>query len=237
VPVPHLERTQVHVWTASLAAECETLTDSYAALTTEERARAASLRSPQLRRRFVGARAFLRWLLSSYLRVDASTLRLGYADHGKPYVVSDSGLCFNLSHSEDMVMYAFAAWRDVGIDIEATTNDVDIAGVARHAFSPAECEALAALSPEERSAAFFRIWTRKEAYVKARGDGLGYPTRTFSVSHLRGGSDVLVADERQAEAASDWRVVGLTAPDGFCAALSARGRDWSTVRLDARTLL
>jgi len=127
--------------------------------------------------------------------------------------------------------------RDVGIDIEVMARDVDIEGVARQAFSPVECEALTALSPEARPAAFFRVWTRKEAYVKARGDGLGYPTRTFSVSHLAGGDDALLADECEPGVQSGWRVLEIAAPDGFCAALAAPGRDWSAGRFDARTLL
>ena len=234
---PPLSPIQVHVWTVSLSAERAALGEFSKILTTDERARADRFRTPQLQRRFIIARALLRRLLSNYLRVDASAVQLGYGEHGKPYVASASGLCFNLSHAEDVAMYAFAWRRDVGIDIEVMARDVDIEGVARQAFSPVECEALAALSPEARSAAFVRIWTRKEAYVKARGDGLGYPTRTFSVSHLGGGDDALLADECDAEAQSGWRLLEIAAPDGFCAALAAPGRDWSALRFDARQLL
>ena len=234
---PPLDRTQVHVWTASLSAERAAMAEFSAVLTAEERARADRFRAPQLRQRFIVGRAILRRLLSTYLRVDASALHLGYGAHGKPDVASASGLCFNLSHADDMAMYAFAWRRDVGIDIEAIGRAVEIEGVARQAFSPVECDALTALAPEARPAAFFRIWTRKEAYVKARGDGLGYPTRTFSVSHLAGGDDALLADERDAGARSGWRLLEIAAPDGFCAALAAPGRDWSARRFDARTLL
>lgn len=140
--VPPLDRTQVHVWTASLSTWGTALAELRAVLVAEERARADCIRAPRLRRRFIVSRAILRRLLSIYLRVAVSELRLGYGAHGKPYVASLSGLCFNLSHAEDTVMYAFASQREVGIDIESTTRDVDIEGVARQAFSPIECEAL-----------------------------------------------------------------------------------------------
>jgi 4'-phosphopantetheinyl transferase len=233
---PPLDRTQVHVWTVSLSAERAALAEFSTILTSDERARADRFRTPQLQRRFIVARAMLRRLLSTYLRVDASAVRLGYGEHGKPYVASALELCFNLSHADDMAVYAFAWRRDVGIDIEVTARDVDVEGVARQAFSLVECEALAALSPEARPAAFFRIWTRKEAYVKARGNGLGYPTRTFSVSHFAR-DDALLADECDARAQSGWRLLEIAAPDGFCAALAASGRDWSALRFDGRKLL
>jgi 4'-phosphopantetheinyl transferase len=107
--------------------------------------------------------------------------------------------------------------------------------VARHAFSSRECEALAALAPDARREAFFRIWARKEAYVKARGEGLSYPTRSFSVLH-RDGDDALIDDERDEQARDRWRVTGLDAPPGFAAALAAEGRDWTVLRFDATQL-
>lgn len=235
--VPPLDHTQVHVWTASLSTGGTALAELRAVLVAEERARADCIRAPQLRRRFIVSRAILRRLLSIYLRVAVSELRLGYGAHGKPYVASVSGLCFNLSHAEDTVMYAFASQREVGIDIESTTRDVDIEGVARQAFSPIECEALTSLSPDARRAAFFRIWTRKEAYVKARGDGLGYPTRTFSVWHLPGGDATRLADGRQTGSLAGWQLLEIPAPPNFCAALAAPGRDWSAMSFDARKLL
>ena len=102
-------------------------------------------------------------------------------------------------------------------------------------FRRIEREALVALAPDARREAFFRIWTRKEAYVKARGEGLSYPTRFFSVSH-RDGDDALIDDERDGQARDRWRVSDLDAPPGFAAALAAEGRDWTILRFDATLL-
>jgi 4'-phosphopantetheinyl transferase len=228
---PRLFPGQVHVWTASLQSAGEAWIDLDAELAVDERARADRFRTEQLRRRFVVGRALLRRLLAAYAPAGSAALQIGYGSNDKPYLVDAPDLRFNVSHADDAALYAIAPGRDVGIDIEATTREVDVVGVARQAFSPDERAALAALAPAERRSAFFRIWTRKEAYVKARGAGLSYPTRSFSVSH-RGDDDALLDDEHEAQARERWRVVGLHAPAGFAAALCARGRGWTVQRFE-----
>jgi len=230
-----LDSTNVHVWTASLDAVSGSLPDLCAELVPDERTRAERLRTPQLRRRFIVARVLLRRLLTAYASVHSSELRIGTGSHGKPYLADAADLRFNVSHAEDTAMYAIASGAEVGIDIEATMRNVDIDGVARHAFSASECEVLAALAPDARREAFFRIWTRKEAYVKARGEGLSYPTRSFTVSH-DGDDNALLHDERDERAQDRWRVSGLEAPPGFAAALATEGRDRTVARFDATTL-
>jgi 4'-phosphopantetheinyl transferase len=183
-----------------------------------------------LRERYVTARGILRRLLSGYLLIEAREIVFGYGDRGKPHLVGVEGLAFNVSHADDMAIYAIASGREVGIDIESIGRTVAIEGVARTAFSAHECEVLAALPVDARRAAFFRLWTRKEAYIKARGEGFGYPTRSFSVSH-RADDDALIGDDRDAHARLRWRVRGQDAPPGFAAAVAAAGRDWSVVRI------
>lgn len=229
---PPLNSGEVHVWTATLAAHGEALAQHRALLADDERTRADRFLASRVRERFIVARAILRRLLAAYVRGDPTALCFGYAARGKPYLLDDSELCFNLSHAQDTALIAIASRREIGIDIEATMRDVDFLGVARKAFSPDEIARLTALAPEERQAAFFRIWTRKEAYVKASGDGFGYPTRAFSVSHVPGDEDALLADEHQAAAHLDWRITDVVAPEGFCAALAAPGRNWSVLRFD-----
>ncbi len=225
----------VHVWAASLLGGGDDAPAPAGALAADERARADRLRTPQLHRRFAVARNFLRRLLAAYTSADPSALRIGYGSHGKPYLVDAPGLCFNVAHADDAAVYAIASGREVGIDIEATKRDVDIVGVARQAFSSLECAVLSALAEDARREAFFRIWTRKEAYVKARGEGLSYPTRSFSVSHLDG-DDALIRDECDVRARDRWRLMSLDAPPGFAAAVAAEGRDWTVLRFDAAQL-
>jgi 4'-phosphopantetheinyl transferase len=222
--------SQVDVYTASLDPDGSS-PDLWGALSPDEQARADRYATPRLRRRFIVARGILRRLLAGYLSIEARDIVFGYGDKGKPFLPGAAALAFNLSHAEDLAIYAIASDREVGIDIESTERDVDIDGMARTAFSPSECEALAALAPDARRAAFFRVWTRKEAYIKARGNGFSYPTRAFSVAHDTD-DDALISDETDIDARLRWRVIGLDAPPGFTAALSAAGRDWSTVGFD-----
>jgi 4'-phosphopantetheinyl transferase len=230
-----LDSTKVHVWIASLDAMGASLPDLCAELVPDERTRADRFRTPQLRRRFIVARVLLRRLLTAYAPAHSSALRIGTGSHGKPCLLDAPDLRFNVSHAQDTAMYAIASGGEVGIDIEATRRDIDITGVARQAFSPRERAMLAALAPDARREAFFRIWTRKEAYVKARGEGLSYPTRSFTVSH-DGDDNALVADERDERAPDRWRVSGLEAPPGFAAALATEGRDRTVARFDATLL-
>ena len=233
---PPLDSGQIHVWTATLAVHGDALAQHRALLANEEKARADRFVFPRVRERFIVARAILRRLLSVYVRGHPAELCFGYAARGKPYLLHGSELHFNLSHAEDAAMIAIATQREIGIDIEATARNVDIEGVARKVFSPDEFVRLTALAPADRRAAFFRIWTRKEAYIKARGDGFGYPTRSFSVSLLPGDEDALLDGARQAIGQLDWRIAEIVAPEGFCAALAVPGRDWSVLRFDAPRL-
>jgi 4'-phosphopantetheinyl transferase len=233
--VPPLDSTQVHVWIASLHAADAGSSGHGVELAADERARADRYRTPELRRRFVVARVLLRRLLKAYAPPHSSGLRIGYGVNGKPCLLDLPDLRFNVSHTGDVAMYAIALEGEVGIDIEATRREVDVSGVARQAFSPRERDVLAALGPDARRDAFFRIWTRKEAYVKARGEGLSYPTQSFTVAH-HGDDNALIDDERDERARDRWRVTGLDAPPGFAAALAAESRGRTVLRFDAARL-
>lgn len=229
---PALDRTCIHLWTASLSADSTDSERRCAILSDDERARADRFRVAHARRRFIVCRAFLRQLLANYLRADPASLVFRYGAHGKPHLAASSGIHFNLSHADDVAMIAIAWQREVGIDIEKSTDDVDLDRVADRTFSPLENRALAALALHGRRDGFYRIWTRKEAYMKARGEGLGYPTRSFSVSHLPANDDALITDEQAGEGFGEWRISEIAAPTRFCAALAAQGRDWSVARMN-----
>jgi 4'-phosphopantetheinyl transferase len=259
--VAPIRPSELHVWSASLLLAPEAVERLWRELAPDEQARAERLRTRDLTRRFIAGRAVLRRLLAGYLPADSGPISLAYGARGKPYLASAvaaaSRISFNLSHADDTAVYAFARGRDVGIDIEATgrevwtspegvstslrhvgrsLRDAEIEGIARKVFSKLECEALEALPGTERRVAFFRIWARKEAYIKARGEGFGYPTRSFSVSYCAD-QDALIADDTDQHAPRRWRVIGLPAPHGFTAALAAEGREWSVRHFDAATLL
>jgi 4'-phosphopantetheinyl transferase len=161
---------EVHVWRASIDG-LPHLAQLEATLTDDERARANRFRFPRDRERYIAARGQLRALLSRYLNRPARDFRFTYTAYGKPALVSDE-LRFNVSHSHQLALFAFAWQRDLGVDVEYIKPDFGTMDIAESTFSLHEFAALRALSPDQQTDAFFNCWTRKEAYIKAIGEGL-----------------------------------------------------------------
>ena len=156
-----------------------------ALLSEAERQRASRFLFDRDRRRFTVARARLRQLLAARLGVEPESVELTYGTHGKPALArrsTDPNLRFNASHSEDVAVYAFAAGREVGIDVEVVRVITDADDIAARSFSRRENEAYLALDPRDRPLGFFNCWTRKEAFIKALGEGLSHPLDRFDVS-------------------------------------------------------
>jgi 4'-phosphopantetheinyl transferase len=158
---------------------------SAALLSDAERQRASRFAFDRERRRFVVARARLRQLLGARLHVRPDAVELVYGKRGKPALAgrfADSGLRFNLSHCDDVALYAFSHGREIGVDIEAVRMVPDADVIAARMFSRGENEVYRTLDPRDKPLGFFNCWTRKEAFIKALGDGLYYPLDRFDVS-------------------------------------------------------
>jgi 4'-phosphopantetheinyl transferase len=156
-----------------------------AVLSPPERQRAGRFTFESGRRRFIVARATLRQLLAARLDARPEEIELVYGARGKPALgprFADSELHFNVSHCDDLAVYAFSWGREIGIDVEAVRWFADADDVAARFFSRAEYEAYAALDSLARPLGFFNCWTRKEAFIKALGDGLSHPLDSFDVS-------------------------------------------------------
>jgi 4'-phosphopantetheinyl transferase len=137
------------------------------------------------RNRFIVARARLREMLATRLGVRPESVELTYGVHGKPALArryAGSDLRFNVSHSDDVAVYAFSSGREIGVDIEAVRPIPDADDIAAQFFSLRENEAYLALDPTDKPLGFFCCWTRKEAFIKAIGDGLYHPLDSFDVS-------------------------------------------------------
>jgi 4'-phosphopantetheinyl transferase len=181
---------EVHVWRASLECAPELARQLESTLSDDETNRAAQLHFVRDRGFFIAARGILRELAGAYLKCAPSELRFQYGPEGKPSVVSknsDSQLRFNLSRTQGTALYTFACGRDVGIDVEAIRPDVATEAIAERFFTPRETAELRALPMELQAQGFFNCWTRKEAYIKARGQGLQIPLDSFDVA-LRPGA-------------------------------------------------
>jgi 4'-phosphopantetheinyl transferase len=176
---------EIHVWHAALDREEKILDRLESRLSPEEKARADRFHFVNDRNRFVAARGLLRELLGKYLHQAPAGLEFSYGEHGKPSLSSgnaSSGLCFNLSHSAGLVVYAIAKERNLGIDVEHVRPESAGEDIAKRYFSAREVSDLQTLPPEVRVEGFFHCWTRKEAYLKATGMGLQIPLDSFAVS-------------------------------------------------------
>ena len=217
-----LERGEVHVWFARLERTPARLTRMRTILNPEEMARADRFFMDVHRNRFIAGRAMLRDLIAGYLGQPAEAIRFAYNEWGKPALTtgfSASDLRFNLSHSEDLAMYAFALEREVGVDIEQIRPDVASESIAENFFSLSEVKALRALPREQQAQAFFNCWTRKEAYIKAHGRGLSIELNSFDVS-LRPGEEAKIL---RGEESGGWSLRAFEPAPGWVAALATQG--------------
>jgi 4'-phosphopantetheinyl transferase len=181
-------------------------------LSEEERSRAARFISPLHRDRFAVAHGRLREILAARLQVPAASLQFDVAEHGKPHLAgaqAGSGLQFNLSHSGDRGLVGCAEGRHLGVDIELWRPLGDEAALVRRFFSPAENAAYASLGESERTQGFFECWTRKEAYIKAVGRGLGLPLDSFDVAFGPGREPALLRSSDEVQGSRTW---SLAAP-------------------------
>ncbi len=211
---------EIQVWLIPLPDIAQYPSASADLLSVEEAARAARFIFPRDRARFIVAHAALREILGSCTGQDAKSLVIGVAEKGKPYLAEHPRVRFNLSHSGSFAMLAVALDREVGVDIECIKPQRSTDSIAERFFAPAEVRDLLATPEDRRVAAFFACWSRKEAYIKARGLGLGIPLDSFQVS-LGENAELLAAEDRDR-----WSMYALKAPDGYAAALVAEGSGW-----------
>jgi 4'-phosphopantetheinyl transferase len=228
VPLPDDE---VQLWRVDLEATGADESRWRQVLSSDELARASRFHFARDRQRFVAARALLRRILASYLATDPNSLAFCYSKKEKPSLAlgpahMESGVSFNVSHSGEIALFAFSRRREVGVDVEQVRRDADLEAIARRFFSAREQSQLAALPTEEKVDAFFRCWTRKEAYIKATGDGLSLPLSQFDVSLAAGEKSALLATRPDGSEAGRWLLQEVPAGPGYIAALCVRGQDW-----------
>jgi 4'-phosphopantetheinyl transferase len=225
-----LESEDVHVWRAILDQPVKTLGAMQRLLSADESERAHRFHFRKHREHFIVARGVLRTLLGKYLGVEPSQLRFSYTAYGKPALAGISEgqppLRFNLSHSGELVLYAFTRGREIGLDLELRRDDFASEQIAEQFFSAREVKMLRALPVGLRTEGFFNCWTRKEAYIKAVGLGLSLPLDQFDVSLAPQEPAALLRtgdDEREAER---WSLKALTTAEGYSAALAVEGHGW-----------
>jgi 4'-phosphopantetheinyl transferase len=238
LPEPSLKLSagEVHVWHADL--------DKHAAdqlrllLSDDEIARARRFHFAKDRNHYIVARGLLRKLLASYLGIGAAELRFAYAEKGKPSLDgSQSGaINFNLAHSQARAIYAFSLGRQIGVDLEYIREDLAGDQIAERFFSAREIAELRTVPAELRKEAFFNCWTRKEAYIKARGEGLSLPLDEFDVSLLPGEAAALLRNHKEPDEVRRWTMQSISVPEGYVAALVVEGDDWRLKNFEVERL-
>jgi 4'-phosphopantetheinyl transferase len=184
---------ETHVWYADLNVDETGAGRLIHLLDIAERARAQRFAFPYLRTRFVAAHALARQVLGKYLDIAPECVSYAYAPQGKPRLSNGGEIRFNLSHSADIAALAIVPNREIGIDIEKTREITDMLSLARRFFSQPEIDWLLATPPDQQTSAFFTCWTAKEAYLKARGDGLSFPLDRFQALPVTGSERLRLA--------------------------------------------
>ncbi|EHS52910.1 phosphopantetheine-protein transferase [Rhizobium sp. PDO1-076] len=217
---PLADIRQVDIWNWSLEIPASEDAVSGTCLSQDELERAQRFVKPRDTRRYMAGRAGLRSILGDYLSIAPKDVRFSYTEFGKPYLdtTGERPLEFNLSHSADQALLAVSRHFTLGVDVEEIKPIAE--DVAGHFFSAAECTELRAYPTHEHMAAFYRCWTRKEAFVKAHGAGLSLALDCFDVSLSASPQQILRRLDPAVGAAQDWMIMNIDVAEGFCAAVA-----------------
>ena len=219
-----LSDNEVHLWRASLSLPADVIQQFGQTLSADEWQRAQRFHFERDRRRFIAGRSILRKILSRYLAITPSQINFCYGPQGKPALSNDGdglSLCFNLSHSGDMVLYAITRDRQIGVDIEQI-REINAEQLAQRFFSLQEFAAIKSVSPPQKQAAFFQLWTCKEAVLKATGKGIS----GLEQVEIRLGIEdptQLIRLDGDSLSIDNWSIQQFAPAAGYTAALAAEG--------------
>lgn len=221
-----LSGDEVHVWCVPLDQPASRVKQLAYVLSADEQARSERFYLVQERRRFIVSRSLLRVALARYVDVEPNQLQFCYSPRGKPALLdtmAGADLCFNVSHSQELALFAMTYNQAIGVDLEHIRPIVDVQNIADRFFSAHESATLRVLPPSKLLEGFFNCWTRKEAYVKARGEGLSAPLDEFEVSLAPGEPAKLLRIGGDPREASRWVLRGLAPASTYVAALAVEG--------------
>ena len=226
-----LAHGEVHIW--KLETEPKADLEPYSRLLSpEEQNRAARFRFPHLTHNFVVDHGRMRLIIGSYTGIAPEDIAYSVNEFGKPELANPEAadlpgrLRFNLSHTEGLALLAVCLDADIGVDVEAVRAINDLKLIAQSHFSPREIAALQDFAPAEQQLAFFRCWTRKEAFLKAHGQGLSIPLDSFAVSLAEEDRPVLLDCRWKPEEVNRWSFFSLDPGRGYASALAIEGAQW-----------
>jgi 4'-phosphopantetheinyl transferase len=219
---------EIHVWRAFLDQPMPLVTWFARQLSADERKRAARFHFAHDQRRFTVSRGLLRIVLSGYMRCSPESIQFRYTPYGKPTLAEGTETLlprFNLSHSHELVLYAFSRNQELGIDVELVRPIAEAKQIAERFFSARENAVLAALAPAEMQKYFFIYWTRKEAYLKARGTGLSVDPQSIDTDLLSEQEADAQGGDENAQRGAQWFLHDLAPAPGYVGALATQEYD------------
>jgi len=234
-----LSSTDIHVWRGWLDQPRRRVDQLAYSLSADERMRAARFHFETDRVRFIVARGMLRSILSLYLGIEAGQVELYYQRQGKPYLpesLNQAPIHFSMAHSHQLAVYAFVHAREIGIDLEYAQPMPGLWQTAAAFMSEHELSLLSALPADQQQQAFYLCWTRKEAYIKARGVGLAQPLEQLDVSMTPGKPARLLSVEGKPDETWRWAMQSFTPAAGYVAALAVEGYGTNVTYWDSATL-
>lgn len=225
-----LDPGSVHVWSVRLDPPPEVVERLGRSLSADEWERARRFRFERHQRQYVVGRGALRALLAAYLGTLPELIRFTYGPRGKPFLappLDAGGLFFNLSNSDELALVGLVHGVEIGVDVEYLKRMPDCEVIAERFFSESERKVLRELPAARKEEAFFNCWTRKEAYLKAVGEGLAAPLDSFDVTLAPGEAPRMLTLKGNAERASRWFFRHLLPAPDYVGAVAIEGGDWA----------
>ncbi|MDZ7965273.1 MAG: 4'-phosphopantetheinyl transferase HetI [Nostoc sp. DedSLP03] len=213
---------EIHVWRIDLDQPETQLQNLAATLSSDETSRGERFYFQEHRQRFIAGRGILRTILGRYLGIQPLQVEFNYQQRGKPVLAdkfADSGLAFNLSHSQGLGLCAVNCTRPIGVDLEYIRPMSDLEALAKRFFLAREYDMLRSLSPNQQQEIFFRYWTCKEAYLKATGDGLSQ-LEQIEVS-------LTPTEPAKLQISEDWSLFELIPANNYVAAVAVENFGWN----------
>ena len=221
---------EIHIWMINLNESKNDIDQVKSLLSMDEYLRMERFRHEERRDCFAIAHGALHEILGNYLNVSPEIINFNYNYHHKPSISTATNrlnLDFNLSHSAELAVIGIARNRRIGVDIERISDDRLSGRIPERFFSLQETRSLRSLPKEQQLTAFFSCWTRKEAYVKARGLGLALPLAEFTVSLAPGEKPALLEMKSDPSEIENWSLVDIELPAGYCGAVAVEGKKFS----------
>ena len=218
-----LGNDEVHIWRADLDLHESFQSSFLKLLSADEKNRAEKFRFDKDSRHFTIARGILRSLIGQYLEINPAEIFFQYSEYGKPAIANNKSLQFNISHSQNIALFAFTKKFNVGVDVEFVNPDIEVKDIAAKFFSTNEIMNLFALPEKQQTLGFFNCWTRKEAFIKAVGEGLSFPLDKFEVSLEPNKPAKLLTTDWQPEAVSNWSLYSMSPAANFVGSLAIEG--------------